>query len=143
MNDTDRAAATVKVTPNMTEIDYDSDLLQKQSFNFFDPSLRRQAFATPMICSALVGCAAGALWLRMKRRRAELIAIRGCAFPKHGESERGDRVLDSVVVELEVDCLPEHLDILEEEKRHIQDNGCPAIRYVQNPIHVDLRIDIK
>ena len=117
-------AVTVEMTREMTEIDYNSDLLQKHTFDYFDPSHKRKSFATPLLCAAVLGCVTGALWLSMKRRGAELTALHGRAFPTRARSEHGYSVLESVRIELEVSCPPEHSSVLEEEKKRVLEHGC-------------------
>ena len=136
-------AVSVEMAPSMVEIDYHSDLLQKHAFNYFDPSHKRKAFATPLLCGAVLGCVSGALWLRMKHRGVELTSLRGRAFPTHATSEHGYGVLDAVAIELEVSCPPEYVAVLEEEKQRILKHGCPAVGSVQKPIAVDIHIALE
>ena len=133
-------AATVEMTRTITEIDYHSDLLQKHTFDYFDPSHKRRSFATPLLCAAVLGCVSGTLWVSMKRRGAELTALHGRAFPTYARPEHGYGVLESVRIELEVSCPPEHVPVFEEEKKRVLEHGCPAVGSVRKPIAVDISV---
>jgi hypothetical protein len=128
------------MTPTMTEVDYNSDLLQKHTFSYFDASHKRRSFATPLLCAAVLGCVAGALWVCMKRRGADLIALRGRAYPTHDKSENGYNVLKSVRIELEVTCPSQFLQEFEEEKARVLKHGCPAVGSLKRPISVDVSV---
>jgi len=139
MQDND-VAATIEMTPTMTEIDYHSDLLQKHTFDYFDPRHKRKPFATPLLCAAVLGCLTGALWVCMKRRGAELTALRGRAVPTKVRSEDGYSVVESIRIEMEVSCPPQHVPVFEVERQRVLEHGCPAVGSVRKPIALDISV---